>query len=171
MKALLNFACVSLSVLASVLLSSCTSSPARNSSRPNLEFEVRFAHESAQSLRAGGPVHVDGSRVGTIRRVEHKFELSLNQTRTYALVHLPAGLDLRVEDRISILFDEAAKENYIAITLKEGDRSKWRPIERGMLVEGEGPGTFTKKLKGAPSSVSEKIKNGYQTLKNKFKGQ
>jgi hypothetical protein len=159
-----------LAVVWCVILPSCTTSPPRKSSHPGFIFEVRFAHESAQGLRVGGPVLIGSSRVGNIRRVEHKFEHSLGETRTYALIQMAAGSDLRVEDRISIRFDEAAKENYIEISMKEGDRSQWRPIERGMLMEGDAGSTFSEKVKGASSSFSEKIKDGYHNLKKKVQG-
>jgi len=83
---------------------------------------------------------------------------------------MAAGSDLRVEDRISIRSDEAAKENYIEITLKEGDRSQWRPIEPGMLMDGDAGSTLSEKVKDASSSFSEKIKDGYQNLKKKLQG-
>ena len=86
------------------------------------------------------------------------------------MVHVDATNRLRVEDRIAIRFDDASRENYIEISLKDGDRSKWRPIENGMLMEGEAGSTLTEKVKGASSSLSEKIKGGFENLRKKVQG-
>ncbi|MDP6357879.1 MAG: hypothetical protein QF473_22385, partial [Planctomycetota bacterium] len=156
--------------LACTMFSSCVTSTTKRSSQPALVFEVRFAHESERGLRVGGPVRVAGSQIGRVVRVERKFEYSIGESRTYAMVHVGAANRLRVEDRIAIRFDDAAKENYIDIILKDGDRSQWRPIENGMLMEGEAGSTLTEKVKGASSSLSEKIKGGFENLKKKVQG-
>ncbi|MDP7131162.1 MAG: MlaD family protein [Planctomycetota bacterium] len=163
-------ACLVLSILACTLLSSCVTSTTKSSSQSVLVFEVRFAHESEGGLRVGNPVRIAGSQVGRVVRVERKFENSIGESRTYAMVHVDATNRLRVEDRIAIRFDDAARENYIEISLKDGDRSKWRPIENGMLMEGEAGSTLTEKVKGASSSLSEKIKGGFENLRKKVQG-
>ena len=153
--------------------------PTTKKADAGLRFEVYWPQDEAEGLRQGSPVMMENVQVGEVTQLSTKFDSGASQTRTYAqLTVRETEQPLRIEDAFSIGTVGTRDITCIAISLRKGDRMKWRPIENGMLIEGKSKSWFSEKAGGAwegvkekSSTLSEKAREAYKGVKEKITGE
>jgi len=158
-------------------VSSCQTWQNVRNRKPALEFEVYWPQEAVKELRAGAPVFFDKEQVGTVAAARQRYDAKASETRTFALLRIQQTREpIRLEDRIAYRTDGPGDKPCIWITLEQGDRMKYRPVENGMLIEGATGPTLAEKASGAwdlvkekSSALSDKTKGAYQNLKEKIR--
>jgi len=160
-----------------LLASSCQPWQNVRSRKAALEFEVYWQQEAVKELRARAPVYFDKEQVGSVAATRQRYDAKASETRTFALLRIQQTREpIRLGDRIAYRTDGPDDRPCIWITLKQGDRMKYRLVENGMLIEGATGPTLAEKASGAwdlvkekSSDLADKTKETYQDFKDKIR--
>jgi hypothetical protein len=137
--------------------SACQTPPSARQTKEPLYFEVQWALDEAKDLRPATPVLLGVEQVGTVTKVEQKFDVHASETRVFARLKVTRQAEpLRVGDRVTWLPAGLDGKPCILITLEEGDRMQHRPIENGMLLQGETGTAEKEETTGAWQAVKDK---------------
>jgi hypothetical protein len=138
---------------------SCQTLSSPRQTKEPLYFEVHWPLDEAKDLRPATPVLLGVEQVGTVTKVEQKFDVNASETRVFARLKTARQAEpLRVGDRVTWLPGGLDGRPCILITPEEGDRMQHRPIENGMLVRGE---------TGSAEEEEENASGAWQTVKDK----